>query len=545
MTGTRREDDMQRSASEQTVKVLVVGAGPVGIVTALQLAGMGVPSLVIDRSDSPTRFPKMDISNVRTMELFETLGIAGDIRRIGVPEQYSFDVIWTADWDQTPVAVWDLPSVEAYRKTIIASNDGSQPWQPYHRLPQSTFERYGRQQLTAHPLIDFRPGWSFIGQREDDLGVTVTIADPPGGEHQVRADYVVGCDGAESAVRKSLAIALEGQTDIPNMYMVHFESDDRPTLHKHGQFWHVFGSRGLGLIAQDEDKCWTAHAFLGPGEDPSDRRAEEVVSERLGASVDISRVLLTSRWRPQMLLADSYGTARVLLAGDAVHQVFPTGGYGMNTGVGDAFDLGWKLGAMVQGWGGAGLIRSYGAERRPVAVTNREMSARHASIHLQFHEMTRSNAAPDAVGRFLRDNRGENEFLGVELDYRLRDSPVIVGDGTDEPAWTPTAYTPSTRPGSRAPSLLLGDGTALYSRLARNAFTLVDFTPDGVGSAFARAAAYDGVPVQHLHLPDAAARELWQRDLALLRPDHFVAWRGNSLPEDVDGVIRTVSGNPA
>jgi hypothetical protein len=382
-----------------------------------------------------------------------------------------------------------------------------------------------------------------VGLRQDELGVTATLADPPGGEREIRAGYVVGCDGAESAVRKSLAIALQGQTDIPNMYMVHFESDDRPTLQKHGQFWHIFGSRGLGLIAQDEATHWTAHAFLGPGEDPSSQPPEDVVAERLGARVDIKRVLVTSSWRPQMLLADSFGTSRVLLAGDAVHQVFPTGGYGMNTGVGDAYDLGWKLGAVVQGWGGPNLIGSYGAERRPVAVTNREMSGRHASIHLRFHEMTRNNETPEAIGRFLQENRGENEFLGVELDYRLRESPVVIPDGTDEPSWTPGTYTASTWPGSRAPSVLLGDGAALYSKLAPNAFTIVDFTAEGDGRAFVDSGTTQQVPVHHLHLRDRTARELWQRDLVLVRPDHFVAWRGNTLPDSPASVIRTVTGH--
>jgi 2-polyprenyl-6-methoxyphenol hydroxylase-like FAD-dependent oxidoreductase len=524
------------------IDVLIVGAGPVGIVTALQLAGMDVRTVAIDRSMTPTRFPKMDISNARTMELFETLGIAADVRRIGVAEHYSFDVIWTTDWNRPPVAVWDLPSVATYRKAIIAGNDGTQPAQPYQRLPQSTFERYGREQLAAHQLIDFRPGWSFAGLDEDGDGVTVTVADPSGADQVIRARYVIACDGAESDVRKSLSIRLTGQTDIPDMYMVHFESDDRRTLHRHGQFWHVFGSRGLGMIAQDEQRCWTAHAFLAPGEDLAARPPAEVVSDRLGSALDVSQVLLTSGWRPQMLIADSYGTSRVLLAGDAVHQVFPTGGYGMNTGVGDGFDIGWKVGAVIRGWGGPELIASYARERRPVTVTNCEMAGRHAAVHLQFHEMSRVGAAPDAIGRFLQDNRGENEFLGVELDYRLLDSHLIVRDGTEAPAWNPARYTPSTWPGSRAPSVILPDGVPLYSKLARNAFTLVDFTADGDGRMLTRAASEHGVPMRHLRIDDGTARELWQRDLVLIRPDHFVAWRGNALPASPGDVLSVVTG---
>ena len=129
------------------------------------------------------------------------------------------------------------------------------------------------------------------------------------------------------------------------------------------------------------------------------------------------------------------------------------------------------------------------------------------------------------------------------MDYRLRESPVVIPDGTDEPRWTPATYTASTWPGSRAPSLLLEDGAALYSKLAPNAFTIVDFTADGEGRALVDSGTTQQVPVHHLHLRDRTAREIWQRDLVLVRPDHFVAWRGNTLPDSPAGVIRTVTGH--
>jgi 2-polyprenyl-6-methoxyphenol hydroxylase-like FAD-dependent oxidoreductase len=534
---------MTETTTALTAPVVVVGAGPVGIIAALLLAKLGVETIVVDTSVAPTEFPKMDITNARSMELFAAMGIADDVRANGVGPDFSFDVIWTADWSEPPLAVWDLPSVAACRQRAADLNDGTQPAEPYQRIPQSKFEQYGRRLLAEEPRIDFRPGWSCSSIREDAEGVDVELLDMGAGtSHVARARYVVGADGATSMVRKALGVACQGVADIPDMFLIHFRSRDRRTLHRHGQFWHVFGSRGLGLIAQDEDELWTAHAFQAPGEDLRDVDPKAIVADRLGHPVGIDEVMLSGAWRPQMLLADSYGTDRVLLAGDAVHQVFPTGGYGMNTGVGDAYDVAWKLAAVIGGWGGPELLSSYAIERRPVAERNREIAGRHASIHLEFHERIRAGHAASDVGHFLKGARGENEFLGVEMDYRLSGSPVVVDDCTGELPWSPRNYTPSTRPGSRAPHVRRFDGRSILSEIRPNGFTMVDFTPEGIGRAFLADASDLGVPIRHISVDDPHVRELWQRDLVLVRPDHFVAWRGNRPPTDPAAVLRTVTG---
>jgi hypothetical protein len=224
-----------------------------------------------------------------------------------------------------------------------------------------------------------------------------------------------------------------------------------------------------------------------------------------------------------------------------VHQMFPTGGYGMNTGLADAVDAGWKLAAVINGYGGRGLIDSYGTERRPVGTRNVLMSQRHLGIHLRAGDMLRQGVPTERLATFLQAERGENEYSGVELGYRYNGSAIVCPDNSSEPDWNPDRYLPTTWPGSRAPSLTLADGTPLYDLLGPE-FTLVDFVGDGRADALLAAAEDQGVPVRHAVVADDVARGVWERDLVLLRPDQHVAWRGATAPQDPEAVLRLVRG---
>lgn len=243
---------------------------------------------------------------------------------------------------------------------------------------------------------------------------------------------------------------------------------------------------------------------------------------------------------------------RVFLAGDAAHQNVPTGGYGMNTGLGDAYGIGWKLAAVVRGWGHArGLLASYEAERRPVAITNVERSGVHMAAHMQAvaplagggaHELEKEDSEEgrrlrDWVHRHYQENDGENTDLGVEMGYRYKSDIVISTLGTEEeeqPTWDPHVYHPTTWPGGRPPHVFLSDGSAIFDHFGP-CFTLVEFHNQPVnqdrGSQQLVEAATDlGVPLSHVQFfnEDHAAR-LWEKPLVLVRPDGHVAWRGDSV----------------
>lgn len=529
--------------------VLIVGAGPVGMIAALELAHHGVASVVAEQTAGTTAHPKMEFTNPRTMEFYARLGMAAEVRAAGVAPDHSFDVVWSTGLDSIRLAVWPQPSVAEKWKQIHERNDGTQPSQPYQRISQADLEPVLRAACGRHPLIDLREGWRFTSLTQDADGVT-SVLSTPSGDVTVRSSYVVGADGASSTVRRALGVPMDGGgvgdgdrgrvAELPAAYSVTFTSHDLTNLHRHGYFWHYFTYRYV-LISLDEAGTWSLHAMDQSTFDPPPADPAQWVRSTLNVDLDIDDVIVTSLWRPQYLIAERFSDGRVLLAGDAAHQMFPAGSYGMNTGAGDAVDLGWKLAALVNGFGGDRLLDSYQVERRPVALRNMAMSRHHLSVHFDQMNLVRGGAQPDEVAAFLASQPPENTYEGVYLGYRYGSSPVVCADGTDEPSWDPVHYVPSTWPGARPPSVLLTDGRQLFDLFGPE-YTLVDFVGDGRGDALVAAAHRQGLPLHHTVVRDAHARALWERDLVLLRPDQHVAWRGDGSPDDADAVIRAVRG---
>jgi hypothetical protein len=344
------------------------------------------------------------------------------------------------------------------------------------------------------------------------------------------------------------------------LFLVHFKSRDLSRLHRQGQFWHIFFSHGSVIISQDEVDTWTAHTPVSLDTDVSTIDPVQAVYKVLGGSIGpypitIDEILVTSSWRPNICIVDKYISpkGRVFLSGDAAHQNIPTGGYGMNTAVADSFDIGWKLGAVLAGYGGPALLQSYHSERRPVAERNIEHSGVHWTVHTTWWglSVTPSITSQDQDGKELRariaeHNRqydGENKDQGIELGYRYTGSPVIVADEEGkEPYWEKRHYVPSTWPGARAPHVFLKDGkTSIFDLFGTGReYSLVDFTDDGrYIRRFEPMARKLHIPLKTIHLHEEEhTRAIWERDTALIRPDDHVAWRAKlgSTEKDVDGL---------
>jgi hypothetical protein len=334
------------------------------------------------------------------------------------------------------------------------------------------------------------------------------------------------------------------------VYLVHFTSPDKQLLERFGTTWHTQSPEGWTLIAQNDQDTWTLHTPIGMGVDAEAIDPKQFLFARLGIQFDCT-IIVANAWRPRLTMADSYGRGRVWLAGDSAHQVVPAGGYGMNTGVGDAVGLGWMLAAVVQGWGHPRLLEAYAAERRPVAVRNRADSARHTLVRLAIKTAHRAKLHREGwsgdrdrrrLGRDIVDlGNLENEADGIEFGYRYDQSPAICDEPKrHEQADNVHAYTPSTQPGVRPPSVFLADGQALFD-LFGHGFTLLRFADHDV-EAFTAAAAERGMPLTVVDIRDDHARELYERDLVLIRPDHHVAWRGNMVPERADAILDRVRG---
>jgi 2-polyprenyl-6-methoxyphenol hydroxylase-like FAD-dependent oxidoreductase len=476
----------------------------------------------------------MDITNGRSMELFRRVGLVDDLRKAAVPEENPFDVSWITSLAGHELHRFRYPSVVEARRIIRERNDGTQSREPPMRVSQVEIEPVLKRAAEACPTVDVRFGVAFEDFSADVDGVTATLRNSASGDtEQVRCDYLAGCDGGGSRVRALLEIALDGTPRVAQRYMVHFRSRAYDVLQRWGIAWH-YQAPTATLIAQNDVDVWTIQARLPPDMaldrvDPAD-----IVKTFCGAPIE-HEILVANAWTPHLLLAQSYGGGRVFLAGDAAHQYIPTGGYGMNTGIGDAVDLGWKLAAVLLGFGGAGLLDSYESERRPVGYRNREASAAHTRVRLEIAESYRqayegglplNDARRAALGaKIAAHGNAENESYGIEFGYVYEPSPIVVAEAGAVAPSDPVHYTPTTMPGARLPSTYLSDGSALFDRLGPW-FTLVNFGAADA-SPFVAAAARANVPLEVLSLREPALQHVYGRDVLLVRPDQHIAWRGS------------------
>jgi 2-polyprenyl-6-methoxyphenol hydroxylase-like FAD-dependent oxidoreductase len=520
--------------------VLVVGAGPVGAVLALELAHHKVPCIVVERGTAPSTHPKMDYLNGRSMELLRRLGLADQIRNEGIDADRTSDFLWTRGLDEEPVLRWHHPSTGQLRRRYAATNDGSAPVEPYQRLQGSRLESLLRAALREHPLIELREGCTLVDLVVEPDNVVASVVDASTGDrHLIEADYVAACDGARSAVRRCLGIAMKDTAPRTQHCSVYFRSTD-PVLRRHGPAFVTIAGRGITLVSRDEDNTWTASAPLPPDEmltiDPI-----EVVRERLGGSVRIDEVLSIAQWEGTLSVAERYRQDRVFLVGDAAHQFYPVGGHGANTGIADAVDIGWKLAASVSGWGGPLLLASYEQERRPVALFNLEMCEELLGVWMRFRRLTQVGASREQLAGVLRQQTFHVESLGVHFGQRYTASPVICHEPGRPPTWQWGQITPTTWPGGRVPAVRLSTGGELFDMFGVG-FTLVDTSNSGTGERLAKEARARRIPLTYLPVDDAGVRACWERDLVLVRPDHHVAWRGDEPPTDWDAVLDRVTG---
>lgn len=531
-----------RSASETfSTPVLIVGSGPVGSVLALELARHGVSSTLIDRSVAPSRHPKMDYLNGRSMELLHRLGLAEEIRKRGISPEHPANFVWTLGMTEPPVAVWRYPSVTEVTEQIASVTDGSAPTEAYQRVQGSLLEEIVRRRAREHPLVDVREGWTFTNLHHRPDGVTATVVDTATSNwHTIRARFLAAGDGAKSAVRQCLGITEETTGPITRNCSVYFTSSD-PALRRHGRAFVTISAHGLTLVSRDEGDTWTGSIPL-VGEEPFTADPVSVMQERLGIEFTVEEVLSVAQWEGSLSVASSYRQGAAFLVGDSAHHFYPTGGHGANTGLADAIDLGWKLAARINGWGGPRLLDSYEAERRPVALFNREMCANLLEVWRRFAQLARDGATREQLAGFLDKEIYQLDNVGIHFGYRYAGSPVVSHESGQPPAWRWGQIVPTTWPGGRPPSMRIDHGGELFDLFGPE-FTLVDLSGEDLGESLVAEANERGVPMTHLAVGDDAVRRTWERRLVLVRPDQHVAWRGDRQPADWPAVLDLIRGH--
>lgn len=503
--------------------VVVVGAGPVGSVLALELARHGVGCVLVERSSTASRHPKMDYVSGRSMELLRRLGLAEAVRDRAIGPEHRANFLWLRGYDEPPIAAWEHPAVGELAERYARTADGSAPVEPYRRVQGSVLEDLLRARARAHPLVELWQGWSFTGsQRTPDGGVRVSVGRGTQ-RRRVAARFLVGCDGANSAVRREAGIGVEALGPATHHCSVYFRSAD-PALRRHGRAFVTVAAGGVTLVSRDEADTWTASLVLPDDAPPADPAA--LIRERLRLEFTIDEVLSVAYWRGSLGVAAAYRDGSVFLAGDSAHHFYPTGGYGANTGLADAVDLGWKLAATVRGWGGPALLDSYPAERRPVAAFNAEMCANLMEVWRRFARLAAAGASREQLAGFLDQDRYQSDNLGVHFGYRYADSPVVWPATGPPPAWHWAAVPATPWPGQRLPSVRV-DGRPLFDLLGTG-FTVVDLSGRDAGEPLTRQARARGVPVTRLPLDEPGLRARWGCDVLLVRPDQHVAWCGTA-----------------
>jgi 2-polyprenyl-6-methoxyphenol hydroxylase-like FAD-dependent oxidoreductase len=529
-------------------QVIIVGAGPVGLTLAIDLGRRGVRCVLLEQKEAPQFLPKMERCNARTMEIYRRLGIAQKIRDAGFPREVPMDVFIVTSLVEPPLLHLPYPSVAQAQAEIAACADGSMPLEPYQLISQYTLEPVLKSIAETLPGIDVCYGHEFISLEQDGTWVRARIKRGTT-TTELSAQYLVGCDGGASNVRRQLGIKLQGDANLLQLRQALYRCDDlfeRIPIGK-GRHYHVADTYSTFLIVQDSTRHFTLHSVVDSDDDM------KTMFEKTVAMPVKYEMLSCAPWRQNLLLADHYGHGRVFLAGDAVHLVIPTGGLGMNSGVGDAVDLSWKLAATLKGWGGPALLASYEIERRQVGALNLEAS-RHASrgrrawraaYKPNIRDKTPEGAETRANLTKIADveQRKSNEMIGAELGYRYTDSPIIFPEAGEAPETNFMIYVPTSWPGARLPHVWLADGTALHDHVD-DGYTLLCLGGVQVdNTALARAFASHAAPFTVLEIAEERPRDIYGYDLLLLRPDLHVVWRGSSLPDDPAKLAALVTGH--
>ncbi len=520
--------------------VLIAGGGPVGLATAIELAHHGVASTVVERRAEVSWLrPRAKTTSARTMEHFRRWGLADTLR-----ERAPLPVTWS---DQAVFCTTLLgPEITRFDHCFGLELSGSDlAAEPGQQVAQPLVEQVLRDAVAAstHAQLVTDATVTAVGQIPDVAWADVSVA---GGTRRVEAAYVVGCEGARSVVRDAIGARYEGGDDTRANLNIVFRAPGLAGRVPHGPAVHywILNPTQPGLLGRlDLEDTWWA---IAQGVDATVEHVDPVAIVRnlVGAELDVE-ILALDPWRARMLLANRYRSGRLFIAGDAAHQNPPWGGHGFNTGIGDAVNLGWKLAALLGGWGKPGLLDSYEAERRPVAERTIAEAARNMSTlspELGAPGLTGTDeefrlALPAVTAAVRASKDSEFHSLDLTLGYRYEDSPIVLRDLPDREHGTASVGTP----GSRLPHRWLGPGDSLYDHLGPE-FTLVGAVDGALGRRLADAAAKLGVPLDELALDERDGCRLLGADLALVRPDQHVAWRSRGCLEP-DTVLCTAIGD--
>lgn len=536
-------------------RVLIVGGGPVGLCLGIALARAGVPALLVEERTSPTPHPKATLLGARSMEYFRAwdrldLKVADAAMR----QDEDYFILFCDRLAGHELHRFRSPGLEAIRRRApeALARFRELGWSPWGKtqIGQQALEPVLLEEARRLPLLEMRHGWRFLSHQDQGDRVSMEVECLADGRREVLdGTWLVACDGGGSTIRRGLGIRTGGRGRMRSNVTYLFRSAEFLAAHGKGlanlYFCLVPDSFGV-FTAVDGREVWSyQHYWADPSRETAQEDPAAILYRAMGKPFAFE-LLATTHWHHHQSVAHRWRAGRVFLAGDAAHLFVPTGGVGMNSGIGDAVDLAWKMAAVVKGWGGEALLDSYEDERKPVAWRNSAISANNSDRIDMVMSETPADIAENESSRTALKKRilwmtKQFNSAGTHLGYRYVDSPIVVPDGTPEPPDDPGQVVPSTWPGGRFPHGWMEDGGSTLDFTWCDGFVLLS-APDAAAPGLAAALRAAGVPLRETAVTDATALGLMQAPLVLLRPDGHVAWRGPTDPDNPARIANRVRG---
>jgi 2-polyprenyl-6-methoxyphenol hydroxylase-like FAD-dependent oxidoreductase len=541
------------SVASDTIEtpILIVGGGSVGLALASDLGARGVPCFVVEQNERPADHPRATAINARSMEFMRRWGVADAVRKAAAPEDFPHTALYCTSLSGFEIARIERPH-HGGREPTAMSPERAQ------RCNQIWLDPILCERATSFASTQLRFRWRFEELRQEAGRVVAVVNDLARGERRtIAARYLIDCSGGHSPIRRALGIEMSGSPYIGYHLSIYVRAPQLWTHHDKGKaaLVNFVEPKGLwrNLVTLDGRELYR-FGLRGKEfyDDPDKVDVERLFAEVVGKRIP-HEIISVRRWTARNVVADRYQVGDVFLAGDAAHLNHPASGLGLNTGLGDAVDLGWKLAAAVAGWGGPQLLASYEIERQPVGKRN----VGHAD---QSHANDRNQKPDPAIaqdssqGARARREMGEaivraqtRKFVtdGIALGYRYEPSPICWPESSPPPPESVSEYHPTTRSGSRAPHAWLDDHRSIIDMFG-GGFTLLrlgDDAPDP--QPIAQGFALRGVPLTVATIMDPAIGRLYERRLVLVRPDGHVAWRSDALPADPLALADRVRGAEA
>jgi 2-polyprenyl-6-methoxyphenol hydroxylase-like FAD-dependent oxidoreductase len=540
-------------------RVLIVGGGPVGLTVAMDLAWRGIDVVVAERRP-PNAPPNVKCGQIgaRSMEIFRRLGLADKLRSIGLPAGYPNDIVSATSVTGIELSRVPIPARGVRNTPAAAGSDTLWPTPEHtHRCNQQFFEPVLFAHAAEQPRIRILHRTEITGLAQGEQGVTASAADlDTGTRSTIECDYLVGCDGASSLVRKSIGSEFVGIPVLQYAQSFHVRAPQLRSLLPGKPAWLYFSlnpRRGGITMAVDGLETWNIQNYSSAGETALDHLDRDwVIRSILGVGPDFEyEVLSCEDWTARRLVASKFRDGRVFICGDAAHVWMPLGGFGMSAGIADAANLAWKLAGVLHGWATPEILDAYEAERQPILdQASRIISDIGYQRMMQRSELSPDIERPDAIGEAARASVGQLAYAldleqqccgGLNFGYFYDRSPIIAYDGEQAPTYTMGIFTSSTVPGCRAPHVWLEARRSLYDAMGPD-YTLLRLDSAAHVDGIVAAAAQRGLPLAVLDVSSREAPELYRHKLVLVRPDQHVAWRGDAEPADSVGLVDLVRG---